>query len=624
VAGEPAAPAGASPAAGATDGPESRLPVADRRALARLLRTLGPYRRLLLVATLAGFGSLGFSLLVPQLIKQVIDEGVVAGHRGRIWSLALAAAGVVSARAVCNFLRRNASGEASVRIEADLRARLFAHLQGLPASFHDHWQTGQLLARATSDLNTIRMFLGFALVFFSYLAVYALAVAVVLFWVDPPLAALTWALVVPFAALAVRFNHRMEEISLRSREQVGAVTDAVEESVGGIRILKAFGVERRAVERVRATAAALRDVNLEAVAERARYVPLLALIPNLIVATIVGVGGLQVVAGRLSLGELVAFNQLLAGLVLPLRYVGWMLSQAQQAAAAGRRVFEILDTQAAIADRPGACDAPPFEGEVAFEGVTFCYPGAAAPALDDVSFTIAPGETVALVGMSGSGKSTAAALLPRFLDPDAGRVRIDGRDVRDYTLASLRRQIGVVFDEPILFSATVRENIAFGFPDAPMEEVERAARAAGAHEFICALDRGYDTVVGEQGLSLSGGQRQRIALARALLGRPRILVLDDPLSSVDVRTEAEIEANLRAIRRGRTTLLIAHRASTVAMADRVVLLDGGRVVATGTHAALLASNDLYRHVLAAELDLAEVADASGAPRRRGATGRAAG
>jgi ATP-binding cassette subfamily B protein len=579
----------------------------------RLIGTLGPHRRLLVAAALAGVGSLAFSIWLPQIVKHVIDDGILPGRRDRIWGGALAALGVVTARALCNFWRRNAAGEASVRIEADLRARLFAHLQGLPVSFHDRWQTGQLLARATSDLNAIRLFLGFALVFFSYLVLYAAAVSVVLVVLDPVLAALTAALVVPFAAVAVRFNRRMEDLSLRSREQVGAVTDAVEESVGGIRIVKAFGVEHRAIGRVERASAALRDVNLAAVAVRARYVPTLALLPNLMLATIVGVGGLQVIAGHLSLGGLVAFNQLLTGLVLPLRYVGWMLSQAQQATAAGRRVFEILDTQPGIADRPAARRAEPFEGEITFEHVTFRYPGSAAPALCDVSFTIAPGETVALVGMSGSGKSTVAALVPRFFDPDEGRVLIDGHDVRDYTLASLRRQIGVVFDEPVLFSATVRDNIAFGFPDAPAAEVERAARAAGAHEFIVALERGYDTVVGEQGLSLSGGQRQRIALARALLGRPRILVLDDPLSSVDVRTEAEIEANLRAVRKGRTTLLIAHRASTVAMADRVVLLDGGRVVATGTHAELLAGNDLYRHVLAAELDLAEVADLSTAP-----------
>jgi ATP-binding cassette, subfamily B, bacterial len=586
---------------------------ADRGTLRRLLRALGPHRRLLVVAAVCGLFSIACSLTLPLVVKAVVDQAIIRHREHLILPLALAALALVSVRALMNFLRRNTSGEASIRIEADFRARLFAHLQGLPVSFHDRWQSGQLLARATSDLNAIRMFLGFALVFLSFLAVYSLAVVVALFLLDPLLAAFTICLAVPFALTAIRFNHRMEDVSARSRQAVGEVANVVEESIGGIRIIKAFGVEAGAVGRLVGRSSELRDVNLEAVRFRAFYVPLLALLPNLILAAVLGVGGLEVIHHHLTLGGLIAFNQYLTFVVVPLRYIGWMLSMGQQATAAGQRVFEILDTQPDIADRPAAPPLGPIDGEVAFEHVTFVYPGSTEPALRDVSFTAHPGQTVALVGMSGSGKSTVASLLPRFFDPTEGRILVDGRDVRDVTLASLRRQIGVVFDEPVLFSATIAENIAFGYPDASRDDVERAARVAGAHDFVLALPEGYDTRVGEQGLSLSGGQRQRLALARALLARPRILILDDPLSSVDVRTEAEIEANLRSLLAGRTTFLIAHRASTVAMADRVILLEDGRIVAEGDHHELLANDPAYRRVLAAELDLAELAE-TGEPR----------
>jgi ATP-binding cassette subfamily B protein len=302
----------------------------------------------------------------------------------------------------------------------------------------------------------------------------------------------------------------------------------------------------------------------------------------------------------------VAVIQYLFLLVVPMRYVGWMLAQAQQAIASSERLFEILDTQPDIADRPDAQVLDRVVGEVRFDSVTFTYPGASTPALRQVSFVIRPGETVAIVGATGSGKSTVAALVPRFIDPGEGSVAIDGQDVRGVTLASLRRQIGVVFDEPVLFSASVADNIAFGWPDAAFDDIVSAATAAGAHQFIVDLPAGYETRVGEQGFSLSGGQRQRLALARALLGKPRILILDDPLSSVDVRTEAEIEANLAALLGTRTTILIAHRASTVAMSDRVVLIDEGCVVASGSHVDLLASNDTYRRVLAADLEIEEL------------------
>ena len=577
----------------------------------RLLALTRPHLRTLLTATFCGVVSLVAVLVIPALTKRLIDDGIGHRHRDLLWPLGLAILGLGLTRSLGNFLRRNLAGTASVRIEAELRERLFAHLQGLPVSFHDEWQSGQLLARATSDLNAIRMFLGYALVFFAYLGTTFLAVAVALLLLSPLLAVLTLALAVPFGLTAYRFNRRMDVIAADSREAVGDVTNVVEESAGGVRVLKAFGQEARAIDRLDGASARLRDINLQMVRVRGFYIPTLALLPNLILGLIFGVGGWQVLDHHLSIGGLVAFTQYLGYLVVPLRFVGWMLAQSQQAVAAGRRVFEILDTQPEIATTRGAPSLPPLSGEVTFDRVSFAYPGSSTEVLHDVSFSVRAGETVAIVGASGAGKSTIAALLPRFFDPTEGRVLVDGVDVRTVAIPSLRRQIGVVFDEAILFSATVGENIAFGRPEATDEEIEAAARAAGAHDFITSLPDGYDTRVGEQGFSLSGGQRQRVALARALLFRPRILVLDDPLSSVDVRTEAEIEANLQEVCRGRTTFVIAHRASTVSMADRVLLLEDGRVVATGTHREMIVGNAGYRQVLAAELDLDDLAEARG-------------
>ena len=572
----------------------------------RLFGLTRPHLRLLTTAFVGGVFSLLCGLAIPVVEEHLVNNGILAHRRGLIVPLCLGVLALASVRAFMNFVRRNLSGEAAVRVEAGLRARLFAHLQGLPVSFHDRWESGQLLARATSDLQAIRDFVGYAIVYLGFVFITAVGVIAAIAVQSLPIAVLSAALAIPFMITATRFNRIMEDISAESRESVGTVATVVAESTGGVRILKAFGVEAGAIDRLDTAARHLRDVNLEAFRRRAAYIPVLSLLPNLIMAGILGVGGFEVINRSLSLGSFVAITQYLYLLVPTMRYVGWMLSMAQQAVAASDRVFEILDTQPGIADEPQAEVLDRLVGEVRFEDVSFTYPGASSPALADLSFTIRPGETVAIVGATGSGKSTVAALLPRFVDPDQGRVLIDGHDASHVTLASLRRQIGVVFDEPVLFSATVAENVAFGWPDAPLDEVVAATKAAGAHDFIEALPEGYDTKIGEQGFALSGGQRQRLALARALLCKPRILILDDPLSSVDVRTEAEIEANLAALLGARTTLIIAHRASTVAMSDRVLLLDEGRLIATGTHHELLGVNDTYRRVLAADLEIEEL------------------
>jgi ATP-binding cassette subfamily B protein len=572
------------------------------QGLRRLAGLARPYRRALVLAVIASVASIGCGLAIPQVVRSFVNQVLVDGHRDRLWPLALVVLALSAVRSFTNYFRRNASGLVSVRLETELRDRLFAHLQGLPVSFHDAWQTGQLLARATSDLNAIRELVAFGVLFLCVVAVLGVGVVVALAVIDP-LLGLVVALIVPLIVLSARrFDVVVEHDVQESRELVGELVSTVEEAASGIRVIKAFGREAQEVERLRAQADRLRAVNLDVVRTRSRWVPLLALLPNLMTAAVLGIGGYRVLHGALDLGGLVAAYQYLGLLSLPLRNIGWILTMGQQADAAARRVFEVLDTEPAIADAPGAVDLVGADGRIEMTDVVVRYAPDGPPVLDGVSLTVEPGECVAVVGPSGCGKSTLVALMSRFHDPDSGEVRLDGRPLREVTLHSLRSQVGVVFDEAVLFSGSVRNNIAFGTPDATDAQIEEAARLAGAHEFILALPEGYGTRVGESGYGLSGGQRQRIALARALLSQPRVLVLDDPLSAVDPRTEALIEANLRTVIHGRTTLLVAHRASTISMADRVVLLDGGRIVAEGTHARLLRSNARYRSLLATAED----------------------
>ncbi|MDQ3354878.1 MAG: ABC transporter ATP-binding protein/permease, partial [Actinomycetota bacterium] len=454
-------------------------------------------------------------------------------------------------------------------------------------------------ARATGDLNAVSGFFGNALVFLTSFTITFLGVAVVLFVVDPVLAVLTVGLIVPFVVSARHFNTRMRSVTRRSRQAGGEVSAAVEESVRGVRVLKGLGRDDWISARIGGTAEHLRNLNVEAVAIRSRYLPTLTLVPAVIVAVVLGVGGTRVVDGALSLGSLVAFNQYLALVLSPLRVAGWHLASAQQAAAAGQRILEVLDTKSAAGDDEHAPELAPVAGEVTFDRVDVAYPGSPTPALSEVSFTVRAGETVAVVGPSGSGKSTLVGLLNRMVDPTGGRVLIDGVDIRAVSLASLRGQVGMVFDDATLLRGSVRDNIAFSDPDASDAAVHRVARLAVAHDFVVGLPEGYDTAVGDQGFSLSGGQRQRVALARALLPRPRILVLDDALSSVDIATALAIEEALEAESGDRTTFVTTRRAVTAAKADRVIVLDEGRVVAVGRHQELL-EHDAYRRIISTE------------------------
>lgn len=580
--------------------------------LRRLLELSRGHWRAFALATSFSILSVGCGLALPLFTQRLIDEAIVGREPGLVWPLGLAALGFGLGQALTVFLRRNLGHCTSIAIETELRSRLFAHLQGLPVSFHDRWPRGQLLARATGDLNAVSGFFGNALVFLTSFAITFLGVAVVLFFVDPVLAAVTLALVVPFVISSRRFNQAMGSVARRSRQAGGEISAVVEESVAGMRVLKGLGREERVSEELERSAGRLRATNLEAVAIRSRYLPTLTLVPALIVAVVLSLGGVRVISGALSLGSLVAFNQYLALVLSPLRVAGWHLASAQQAAAAGQRILEVLDTEPAITDPPDADDLSPIVGEVTFDHVEVTYPGSATPSLSDVSFTVRPGETVAIVGPSGSGKSTLLALVARMVDPTSGRVLVDGIDIRTVSLASLRRQVAAVFDDATLLRGTVGDNIAFGDPAASADAVQSAALLAAVHEFVGALPEGYDTAVGDQGFSLSGGQRQRLALARALLPRPRILVLDDALSNIDVATAARIEDGLEGEPGERTTFITTRQAMTAARADRVVVLDEGRVVATGRHHELL-EHPSYRRIIVSEWRQDDLVGAAGAP-----------
>jgi ATP-binding cassette subfamily B protein len=563
----------------------------------RLIALTRPHAGRLTAATIVGFIGVGCGLAIPLVVRNLVNNVLVDGKRSLLLPLIGLVALLAVARAIANWFRRNAAGMVSVLVETDLRDRLFSHVQGLPVSFHDEWETGQLLARATSDLMVIRDFLAFGLPFLLLVSGIVVGVLTTLLVLDIWLGLATLAMAPLLAFTAARFTNLVRPYVAAGRDQLGDVAAIVEQSTGGIRVLKAFGREDRQIRMLADRATLLMDTDLDAVRVRAVYVPLLALIPNLMLAATLGLGGWQVESGHLDVGAIVAAYQLLAMMTFLLRNIGWILAMVQQGTAANERVQEILTTDPTITDNPHAKDAGRVDGRIEFDHVSVRFPNSSRPALDEVTLTIEPGEVVALAGPSGAGKSVLASLLSRFRDPDSGEVRLDGHPLPALTLHSLRNQVGVVFDEPVLFSASVLENIAFGEPTATADDIMTAAHAAGVDDVASVLPNGYETLVGEQGYGLSGGQRQRIALARALVKKPRVLVLDDPLSAVDARTEATIEASLAQIMRGRTVILIAQRASTLAMADRIVLMDDGRIVAQGTHLELIATEPRYARLL---------------------------
>jgi ATP-binding cassette subfamily B protein len=569
-----------------------------------VLRRLWPYvrpvRGRLLGSGVAALAAMLAGLGIPVLIQHIVD-GPVA-HRDRaglvVLSLGVLALGMVEAGLI--YLRRALVARPSTDVEKRMRAQLYHHLQRLPVAFHDRWPSGQLLSRAVSDLTTIRRFVAFSGIFLVVNVTTVLVGLVVLVVIAPTLGMLAVIMAMPLVVLCRRYERRYESAARRAQDQVGDLATRVEEATLGIRVLKSFGHGPRATRTFLAQARELRHTELTKVAVLAALWAVIIVLPELTLAAMLAIGCYAVVAGSMSLGTVVAAITILTYLRWPLDSLGWLLAETGKATAATTRYCEVLDTIPAVGDPPQPqALARPMRGALRLEAVRFRYPGTATEVLRGVDFDVQPGETVALVGATGCGKTTLTALIPRLADVTGGRILLDGVDVRDLALADLRTAVATAFEDPVLFSASVRENVALAVPDASDDEVRRALAVAHAEQFVDALPWGLDTRIGEQGLTLSGGQRQRLALARAVIGKPAVLVLDDPLSALDVHTEAEVEAALRTVLRGVTALVVAHRPSTVQLADRVALLAGGRIAAVGTHAELLVQVPEYRRLLSA-------------------------
>ena len=537
------------------------------------------------------------TVLLPLLTGKAVNaidnhDGGKALHR-----LALAVLGAGVIRLVLSVGRRLVAGRVSLGIEYDLRSRLYGHLQKLELGFFEGQQTGQLMSRVTVDLQAVRFFLGYGLIFVIQSALTIILSAIAMGILQPKLAMLSLA-PVPFVVLVARAYGKRSRPALQEVQQrIAELTAEAEESISGIRVVKAFAAEERQMERFSHATTRVFDQAMTATKLQALFNPMIAFLPNLGLAAILLIGGRDVINGDLNLGEFVAFYAYLLMLIGPMRTLGVMLSMAQRATASGARIFELLDREPKLVTAEGAPGPPPGGGRIDFESVSLTFDGGNRPALDDISLRINEGTTIALVGTSGAGKSTLASLVPRLYDPDSGSVLLDGANVKELDLPLLRQAVAIVGDDPFLFSASVRDNIAYGRPEATDEEVEDAARRAHAAGFIADLPEGVDTMIGERGLTLSGGQRQRIAIARAIITKPRVLVLDDATSSVDASTERDIKAALREVMRDRTTIIVAHRLSTIALADEIAVLDEGRLIAQGTHHELMKTSDLYRRIV---------------------------
>jgi ATP-binding cassette subfamily B protein len=511
-------------------------------------------------------------------------------------SWAFFAMGLAIVEMSLNHMRRVQLAIVSTEIETAMRNDLYAQMQRLDLGFHDRWQSGQLLSRSMTDLAIVRRFIGFGAVFFVLIALQVLAIFGVLLTLHVWLTLLTFVAGVPVVMLCSKFQREYHEIVRRLQDQTGDLTTSIEEGAKGVRIIKAFGRWREVHTAYVAECQQIHDTQIDRIKLHTKFVWVLGIVPNLTLTAVLLAGVLAVGSGGLTIGGLVAFVSYVLMLVFPMDMLGWIMALAGEAESAAERVYEVFDTVPAIIDREGAIELVAPRGAIRFEGVAFAYEGSDKTALRRIDLDVAPGETIAIVGATGCGKSTVATLLTRLYDPTEGRITFDGHDLRDLTVRSLRSHVGFAFEEPTLFSASVRENLLMGKPDATEEELLAALHVAQAG-FALDLPWGLDTRIGEQGLSLSGGQRQRLALARAIIGRPRLLVLDDPLSAVDVHTEKLVQDALRPVLQDSTVFLVVHRPSTVALADRAALLDDGHIVAVGTHHDLLEHEPRYRAVL---------------------------
>ena len=577
------------------------------KILLRLLSFVRRYWWLLLLAFICMMGSTTFVLIIPQLISRSVDTVLGDGEtRDLIW-LAVAVVVAGALRGLSAFGNSYLAEVVSQRTAYDIRNALYGKLQRLSFAFHDQAQTGELMSRGTADVEAIRMFFGRGLLGLLQIVILFIAISIILVRLNWPLALMTMGFLAAVGWRAVVVARLLRPIWLSIQELMAKLGTILEENLTGVRTVRSFAHEQEESRKFSTQANVLYDKHMLATRKRAFNISLMVFLVTIPIALILWYGGREVIAGNLTLGGLTQFVFYLTMMSMPVRRLGFITNIVTRTLSGGQRILEILDTESAVKERPGAIELDGVKAGVRFENVTFSY-DSASPVLRNVSFSVQPGELVALVGSLGSGKSTIAHLIPRFYDVSGGRITIDGVDVRDVTLDSLRRNIGIVQQDTFLFSATIRDNIAYGAIGADMEQVTAAARAAQLHDFITSLPEGYETWVGERGVTLSGGQKQRLAIARTLLINPRILIMDDSTSSVDAGTEHLIRRALSELIKGRTTFIITHRLPIIKNADLILVLEDGEVVERGTHSELMATNGLYRHIYESQLSVADLSD----------------
>lgn len=566
------------------------------RSLFRLRLFVRPYWKQVLLALLALTLLTALKLVVPLIIRQVIDQGLTNGDVRLIVTAALILLVIGLASAALIFWQRYQTEIIAAQIGYDLRNRLYNHIQRLPFTFHDHSQTGQLISRTIEDVRSIERFAGNGIVELIHLFMLFTGIVSLLYIANPRLATIALLPMIPLVLITTNFGRRIGEYFIAVDNSLGELSSRLQENVLGVQVVRAFAREPHEIKRFNRANRILYDTRITVIGEWSKIMPTSHLLVILSTILILWFGGQLVLAGEMTIGDLVAFNSYLLMLAEPARQLTWLVNMAGEAVAGVKRTFEILDLEPEIKSPPKAIVLPEITGRVEFNNVALAYRGESSHALCEINLTVEPNQVIALIGPTGSGKTSLVNLIPRFYDVVQGEVLIDGNDIREVDLVSLRMQIGIVLQTSLLFSTNIRENIAFGRPQASDDEIYEAAKAAQAHEFILSTPAGYDTIVGERGITLSGGQRQRVAIARALLMDPRILILDDSTSSVDTSTEHLIQKALTQLMEGRTTFVIAHRLSTVKRADLILVMEDGQVLERGTHLELLAQDGLYREI----------------------------